>query len=155
SRVWAAMAGRAPLATSRAMACLSPQQMFNWDSHERSLLEQEDDVSLGRSEEATPALRKAFEMEEQLAAKDPDDSRSRYSEFQVSKKLATLVSHHNPSQALAIYHRSLARLRETKDTLNRRVNEVDGLSKSVYTLLQLHHLADAKQRIDAAFVILR
>jgi serine/threonine protein kinase len=120
-----------------------------------SILGQEDIPSLGRAEEAISALREAFDITEQMAARDRDDSRSRFTEVQVGGEFAGTVSQRNPKQALAIYDQVLSRVRETKDSPNHKSNEANCLADSALTLLQLDRVAEAKRRIDVAFGLLR
>ena len=113
------------------------------------------DPSLGRRKEAIQSFRKALDLIEPLASKDPNDSLVRYDEVIAARELAALVSYSDPRRGLVIYDGALARLREVKDSLNRRTNETSCLAASSLPLLRLHRSKDAKERIDAAFALLR
>lgn len=124
-------------------------------SRKGSILGEDGQPNLNRPEEAVVALREAFDITEKLAAQDPNDSRSRYAEMENGKELAAIVSHYDPKQALAIYDRAIARVRETKDSVNRKGNEASCLAGSALTLLRLRRPDAAKQRIDAALLLLK
>ena len=119
------------------------------------ILAGEDGVNLDRPDEAIPLLQNAFDPMEQLAGADSKDSRSRYREVDAGRNLAFTLAQLDPQRALTIYDRCLLRLRETADSLNRQDHEVQFLALSSYVLRRLHRPAEAKQRIDAAFVLLR
>jgi tetratricopeptide (TPR) repeat protein len=119
------------------------------------ILASEDGVSLDRPEEAIPPSQEAFDLMEQLASQDPRDSTARYREVDAGRNLAFHLSRRAPQQGLAIYDHCLLRLRETKQSVNRQFNEALCLAGSSGVLLRLHRLSEAKQRIDAAFVLLR
>ena len=114
-----------------------------------------NDPNLGQRDEAIQAFQKAVNLMEPLASKDPHDSLVRYNEISAAMELAALVSYSNPRRGLALYERALARLREIQDSLNRRTHEAACLADSSLPLLRLHRSKQAKERIDAAFSLLR
>lgn len=111
-------------------------------------------INLNRPGEAIQSFQEAFEIWDQLAAKDANDSQSRFMAAANGMALAAILSHRNPERALAIYDRCLVRLRETRLSMNRSDNEAGCLAESCGALLRLHRLAEAKQRIDAAFALI-
>jgi hypothetical protein len=68
--------------------------------------------------------------------------------------LGDILRHRDPARALAVYDHTLFRLREIKNSAKTRRQEARVLAHSSYPLRSLHHLPEAKQRIDAAFEIL-
>jgi tetratricopeptide (TPR) repeat protein len=119
------------------------------------ILGADDSVSLSRPGEAIPFFRKAFDLMDQLAASDSVDSTSRYREADAGRNLAFNLSPREPQQVLGIDEQILSRLREVKKSPNRQLQVAHFLAASSYPLRRLHRLAEAKQRTEAALVVLR
>jgi hypothetical protein len=119
------------------------------------ILGEDESVSLNRSADAIEPLQKAFDAVDQLAAKDPREFSSRDRVANAGQQLGDILRHSDPARALAIYDRTLLRVREIKDSVSARRKEAKILAHSSYPLRSLHRPAEAKQRIDAAFDLLR
>src|SRR5204863_157293 len=61
----------------------------------------------------------------------------------------------DPTRALAVYDRSLLRLGEVKNNIRASRGEAEILACSSYALRRLKRTAEAKDRIDRAFHLLR
>jgi tetratricopeptide (TPR) repeat protein len=118
-------------------------------------LGQDGGVSLGRTDEAIAVYHKAVELMEEQSSKDPRDQNARDRLALCSRELADLLEEKDPQQSLAIFDLGIRRLREVKDNLGARRREADALAESSYPLRRLHRFAEARERIDAAFAVLR
>ena len=119
------------------------------------ILGEDESVSLNRPADAIEAFQKAYDVVDQFASKDPNEVGSRDRLGTAGLQLGDVLRHTEPVRALAIYDHTLLRLREVKTSANMRRQEALVLAHSSYPLRSLHRLPEAKQRIDAAFEILR
>jgi hypothetical protein len=119
------------------------------------ILGEDQSVSLNRPADAVEPFQKAFDLVDGMAAKDPNDFSFRDRLGTAGQQLGDVLRHSDPARALAIYDRTLARLREIKQGGSARRQEARILAHSSYPLRSLHRTAEAKQRIDAAFDLLR
>jgi len=117
--------------------------------------EDEDSIGLGRPAEAVEPLRKAFDMVDRQAAKDPDDAAMRDRVSTVGRLLGDNLRYLDPAQALAVYDRALGRVREVKDNVRARREEALLLARSSYVLDSLRRGGEAGARIDSALDLLR
>jgi serine/threonine-protein kinase len=118
---------------------------------EAEILAAPDRVNLGRPADAIPLLQRAFEMTDDVAARDPGESSSRLQLPLSGSLLAALVRESDPARALAICDRVLLRAGEVKNNTLARLAEVAALADSSYPLRALHRDAEARARLDAAF----
>jgi tetratricopeptide (TPR) repeat protein len=119
------------------------------------ILGDDESVSLNRPDDALEPLQRAFDIVDQMAAKDPNEVSYRDRVGSAGQQLGDILRHSDPARGLAIYDRTLLRLREIKANNKSRRQEARILAHSSYPLRSLHHLQEAKQRIDEAFEILR
>ena len=119
------------------------------------VLGEDESVSLNRPADAIEPLEKAFDLVDQMASKDPSEVSFRDRVGSAGQQLGDILRHTDPARALTIYDRTLLRLREIKNNPKSRRQEARVLAHSSYPLRSLHRLPEAKQRIDAAFEILR
>jgi tetratricopeptide (TPR) repeat protein len=119
------------------------------------ILGEDESISLQRPAEAVEPFEKAFDLVDQMASKDPNDASFRDRVGTAGQQLGDVLRHSDPMRALAIYDRTLERLREIKEGSSARRQEARVLAHSSYPLRTLHRNAEAKQRIDAAFDLLR
>jgi len=119
------------------------------------ILGEDESVSLNRPADAVEPLQRAFDLVDQEAAKDPNDFTFRDRVGSAGQQLGDVLEHSDPARALAVYDRTLERLREIKQGKGARQQEAKVLAHSSYPLRDLHRTAEAKQRIDAAFDLLR
>lgn len=122
---------------------------------EARTLGQDGGISLARYEEAIPIYREAVDLTEAEAARDPRDQTARDRLAVCSRELAELLEEQHPEESLAIFDAGIARLREVKNNLRARRAEAYALAESSYPLRRLHRLPEARQRIGAAFDLLR
>ncbi len=122
---------------------------------EGAILGGEESIGLGRSADAVEPLRKAFDLVERQAAKDPNDAASRDRVSGAGRLLGDNLAKQDPPRALAVYDRTLGRVREIKDNARARRDEALLLAHSSYVLRGLHRAREAGQRIDAALELLR
>jgi tetratricopeptide (TPR) repeat protein len=110
---------------------------------------------LDRPQEALESLRRAAEISDDLAQRDPNEFRSRESLFSADAIMSIILRHTDPDGALEACDRALQRLAEIKDHAGARLHEVEALAASTYPLQRLGRGAEARRRLDAAFEGLR
>ncbi|HLG97359.1 MAG TPA: serine/threonine-protein kinase [Bryobacteraceae bacterium] len=121
---------------------------------EGRILGGDDEINLNRPAEAIAALQLAYDLSDQLARRDAADYASRARFVAAARDLGGILRHSDPVRALAVYDSGLRRSAEIKNTESAH-DRVRLLADSSYPLLALHRTAEAKQRIDAAFELLR
>ena len=114
-----------------------------------------DSISLDRPADAIEPLQAAFDLVERDASRDPNDSTSRARVGTAARQLGAVLGQQDPEQGLIVYDRGLMRQREIKVSVMARRQEARLLAQSSYLLRQLHRDREAKDRIDAAFELLR
>lgn len=119
------------------------------------LLGEDHAINLGRPKEAVVPLRKAFDLSERAANRDRSDFTSRDHVALSGLMLADILRHTDPVNALEIYDRAIARIRESpRNTLTLR-REANLLANSSYALRSLRREQEASLRISRAFDRLR
>lgn len=119
------------------------------------ILGEDGAVSLGRTTEAIEALQKALDITEGAAAKSPSDYASRSRVGNCGVHLAGILNHVDPKRALTVYDVVILRLGEGPKNVSARRDLASALADSSYALRRQHRAPEAKQRIDAAFAILK
>jgi tetratricopeptide (TPR) repeat protein len=135
-------------------AGLSVGQIGNYAmalTREAEILGGDGVISMGRYAEAIAPLERAFQMVEQLAGQDPNDSNIRIPLSMAGNILAGALLHTDPARALAIYDQTLRRIGEIKNNPRFRRDEVQNLAGSTYALRALGRNAEARKRLDDAF----
>lgn len=112
-------------------------------------------LSLNRPGEAAVALRKAFDLVEEWTQNDRQDVWSRLLFASVSRVYGEVLTLHDPKAALRVYDHGRARLREVADNAEARRGEAELLAGSALALLSLNRGAEAQDRVEAAFRLLR
>ena len=112
-------------------------------------------LNLNRPEEAAAALQRAFDVIEEAAQSDPNDASMRILFDQTARELGAILRDREPERALRIYDHALQRLREIKNNPRAQRGEAGLLAGSSYTLRHLHRPEEARNRIEAAFQMLR
>jgi tetratricopeptide (TPR) repeat protein len=120
-------------------------------TREAEILGGDDVISMGRSAEAIAPLERAFQMVEQVARQDPNDSNIRIPLSMAGNILGDMLRHSDPARALAIYDQTLRRIGEIKNNPRFRRDEVKDLAGSSYALRALGRDAEARKRLDDAF----
>jgi tetratricopeptide (TPR) repeat protein len=129
--------------------------VFNVLWREGVILGQDDNISLERPAEAAAVLQQAFDLTEEGALKDPNDASNRILLASAARELGRILLHHDLRRALGVYDQGLVRIREVKNNAKARRAESLLLAGSSYALRGLHRSAEAQQRIDKAFSLLR
>jgi tetratricopeptide (TPR) repeat protein/tRNA A-37 threonylcarbamoyl transferase component Bud32 len=119
------------------------------------ILGEHDAVSLGRTTEAIEALQKALDITESAARKNPNDFASRSRLGGCGIPLGNILNQVDPARALAVYDLVILRLGEHPNNLAARRDLASAMASSSYALRSLHRAKEAKQRIEAAFKILK
>jgi serine/threonine protein kinase len=119
------------------------------------ILGSDDQISLMRTEEAITTLQQAFDIVEEIAARDPNEASFRLLVIQDARSLGNILRHRDPKRALEIFDRGILRLREIPKNAKARRGEAELLALSSYPLRTLNRNAEARQRIDRALEILR
>jgi len=112
-------------------------------------------VGFGRPREAEPLLRRAFDIAENLARRDPRDYASRSYVSMAGRELGDILRDRDPARALAVYDHTLSRLREVGASSKARREQVWLLTGSSYALRRLHRPGESVRRIETALAILR
>jgi tRNA A-37 threonylcarbamoyl transferase component Bud32/tetratricopeptide (TPR) repeat protein len=120
-----------------------------------AILGERDFLSLGRSEEALPLLQHAYEIADDLAARDPNDSDSRDRLFVAAIIMTGILRDRDPQRELVVCDHTISRLRERPNSEIARRQEVRMLDESSYALRSLGRSAEARQRLDHAVELLR
>jgi tRNA A-37 threonylcarbamoyl transferase component Bud32/tetratricopeptide (TPR) repeat protein len=119
------------------------------------ILGADEGISLNRPDDAIEPLQRAFDLMDNLAAQDPNDSTSRDRAATAGRELGDILRHHDPQRALAIYDRAIQREREQQASARTRREEAHLLARSSYPLRSLGRGREARARIDASFELLR
>ncbi len=124
--------------------------------HQGMILGKADgELSLGRTADAESCFRKALAIAEELAGSDSNDALSRHKVGVVGLELGNVLRHTHPREALAVYDRSLVRVREAKSSSREQRDEAELLVASSYALRRTGQVGEAKRRIDKGFQLLR
>jgi tetratricopeptide (TPR) repeat protein/predicted Ser/Thr protein kinase len=118
---------------------------------EAQILGEDQDISLNRPGEAAAILQLAIKICEPFARSDPNDFWSQHRISFAEAILAAIVRHNNPDRAAELYRDAHHRIAGTAGNGSMLRNEAGVLAASVYPLLQLHRLEEARQNLDAAF----
>ncbi len=118
------------------------------------ILGEVDGISLHRPDQAVEPLQKDFDTMEALAASDPNDSTSRDRLGTAGRTLGPILRLTDPSRALAVYDRSVRRLREIPHSVKARRDEAQLLAGSAGVLRDLHRVPEASARLDEALRLL-
>ncbi len=124
-------------------------------SRQGVILGEADSISLDRPMDAVEPLQTAFELVDRQASKDAYDTASRDRVGTAARQLGDVLRTLDPKRALAVFDRGLMRQREIKTGSRARRQEARLLAESSYPLRLLHRDREAKERIDAAFDLLR
>jgi serine/threonine protein kinase/tetratricopeptide (TPR) repeat protein len=116
---------------------------------------QDAEPSLGRSREALASFQSALDIAEDLENQDPIDYLGRHSMATSALEVGNILRHSDPGKALAVYDHALARIREAKANTSAQRDEAELLAASSYAVRWMGRNAEAKQRIDRAFQLLR
>lgn len=114
-----------------------------------------DGPSLERPAEALEAFRRALEIVESQARRDPNDYRSRERIAVVSREIGNILARTDPRSALQVYDHALSRLKEVGGNTRAQREYADLLIYSASVARSLGNRADAKARLDEAFQLLR
>jgi tetratricopeptide (TPR) repeat protein len=115
----------------------------------------EGSINLSRPEEGISVLQQALDLIEAAAKKDPYDASPRMLFVMTGHELGKILSQRNPERALAVFDQALVRVGEVKNNSKARRGEAELLADSSYPLRRLSRTAQAEQRIDKAFDLLR
>jgi len=124
-------------------------------SREGLMLGEDGGVSLNQPLEALIPLQEAFDALEPFAQKDVNYHEARSVIATAGHYLGDVLRHSDPRRALEVYDHSLVRIREIPNDVAARRVEAILLAGSSYAARWIHHEQDAKDRIDAAFRLLR
>jgi tetratricopeptide (TPR) repeat protein len=125
-------------------------------SREGLLLAGNDGVDLNQPRKAAVLFREAYDAVEENASNEPKDYLSRGEVAEVGLYLGNVLRQSSsPKQALEIYDHGLMRIREIPSAIHARRQEASLLAASSYAARRLHRERDARDRIEAAFRLLR
>jgi tetratricopeptide (TPR) repeat protein len=134
------------------------KRMFDMYSilwREGMILGAREDVSLDRPADAVEPIRKALDIAEEGARKDPRDYASRSRVAGAARDLGNILRDTDPEQALRVYDLGLRRLAEVANSVVASRDRAVLLAYSSYALRSLQRIPEAKQRIDSAFLSLK
>src|SRR5579864_2945129 len=124
-------------------------------SQEGLILSEDGGVDLNQPREAAILFREAFDAAEENARNEPKGYNSRGRLAEDGLYLGNALRHSSPKQALEVYDHSLMRIREVPSNIQERRQEASLLAASSYAARWLHREGDAREKIDAAFRLLR
>jgi len=116
------------------------------------ILDDGNGVSLGRPEEAALALRRAFQIAEDISRRDPNDFSSSERFAETGMLLAHALRDTDARQSAELYDRAYRRMAEFETNSQARRLEVQALTGSIHPLLRLRRYAEGRPRLDAAFL---
>jgi tRNA A-37 threonylcarbamoyl transferase component Bud32 len=122
---------------------------------EGQILGGDNAISLGRPAEAVAVLQKAFNIADDRVHQDPNDQNTRGKLEMAGYPLASILRHSDPRLALEVYDHTLRHLAEIKSNPNVQFYQARALAGSSYPLWALGRPVEARQRLDAAFKLLR
>ncbi|HEV3201527.1 MAG TPA: protein kinase, partial [Bryobacteraceae bacterium] len=123
--------------------------------HEGLIWGEDGGVNLDRPLEAAARFRQVFDPLEELARNEPKDYQIRNMLAEVGRDLGDVLRHNDRKQALEVYDHTLIRIREVPNDVTARRYEALLLAGSSYPARWIHRESDARDRIDAAFRLLR
>jgi serine/threonine protein kinase len=129
--------------------------LYNIFLREGLILGEDGGINLDRPEEAIVPLQKAFDVTEEMAAKDPKDFTSRSRVGTAARELGDILRHRDPRRAAEVYDVGIRRLGESRNNLKTRRDRAVLMAKSAYALRRLRRGPEAQKRIEAAFAILK
>ena len=115
------------------------------------ILGEDNDVSLGRPQEAADLFERGFKIAIDLARRDPADSDSAFSVANDGIRLAGVLRHSDPGRSLSIYDETLRHSARILNHPRARRDEIRELAWSTYPLRQLGRFKEARSRLDGAF----
>jgi serine/threonine protein kinase len=124
-------------------------------SREGLILGEDGGVNLNRPLEAAVPLQEAFEAMEPFAQQDTNNYEVRTVTAGAGHDLGDILRHSDPKRALEVYDHSLVRIREVPNDVAARRVEALLLAGSSYAARLIHREKDARDRIDAAFRLLK
>jgi serine/threonine protein kinase len=124
-------------------------------SREGLVLGEDGGVNLNHPLEAAVPLQEAFDAPEQFAKKDATDYEGHSIMAVAGHYLGDVLRRSNPKRALEVYDLSLVRIREIPNDVAARRLETLLLAGSSYAARWVHHEKDARDRVDAAFRLLK
>ncbi|HLW88573.1 MAG TPA: serine/threonine-protein kinase [Terriglobales bacterium] len=116
---------------------------------------QDAEFSLGRRKDALVAFQRGLDIGEELAKLDPADYLSRHTVATIGLEMGNILRHSDPQKALVVYDHGLSRIREMKTNVTAELSAADLLAGSSYAARWVGQDKDARERIDAAFQLLR
>lgn len=127
--------------------------MVRW--HEGLLLGEDGGVNLNRPQEAAVLFQEAVNALEESVKNEPKNYQDRIALAEPGLYLGNVLRLSNPGRALDVYDKTLIRIREVPNDITARRKEACLLASSSYAARRIHHEKDAKDRIEAAFRLLR
>jgi tetratricopeptide (TPR) repeat protein/predicted Ser/Thr protein kinase len=112
-------------------------------------------ISMGRNEEAIAVLSRAFQIADERVHQDPNDENTRGRLEMAGYPLASVLRESDPRLALSVYDHTLRHLAEIKTNPNVQFYQARAMAGSSYPLRELGRAAEARQRLDSAFQLLR
>jgi tetratricopeptide (TPR) repeat protein len=119
------------------------------------ILGEDGGINLDRPEDAVAALKKAFDITADVAAKDRNDFTSRSRVGTAARELGNILRYRDPQRAIEVYDVGIERLGEIQSNLKARRDQAVLMASSAYALRRVHRGSEARKRIDDAFAILK
>jgi tetratricopeptide (TPR) repeat protein/predicted Ser/Thr protein kinase len=112
-------------------------------------------IGMGRTEEAIAVLNRAFQIADERVHQDLNDENTRGRLEMAGYPLAGVLRESDPLLALSVYDHTLRHLAEIKTNPNVQFYQARAMAASSYPLRELGRAAEARQRLDSAFKLLR
>jgi tetratricopeptide (TPR) repeat protein len=118
--------------------------------YEGRILGDDNGVSLGRPRDALQPLQRAFDGDDAIVHRDPNDHTSRGNMAMATITMGGILRHSDAQRALDVYDHALHHLAEVQRNVHFQRYEINLLAGSSYALRKLGRARDARQRIETA-----
>jgi serine/threonine protein kinase len=112
-------------------------------------------ISLMRTDDAIAAFQRSYDVIEAAAIKDSHEATIRILFIEAARELGGLLRSRDPRRSLVVYDHAISRLKEVPKSPKSLRGEAQLLAASSYALRSLNRTVEARQRVDAAFDLLR
>jgi tetratricopeptide (TPR) repeat protein len=118
------------------------------------ILGQNDQISLGRTDEAIPLYERSLALARQLVERDADDVQARLTIASDGLRLAAALQSSNPSRSLTLCDEVIAALQKAPNSIRARRAEIQAFSLAASVFTRLGRFPDARSRLDHAFALM-
>jgi tetratricopeptide (TPR) repeat protein len=118
--------------------------------YEGRILGQDNGISLGRPQDALQPLQQAFDGDDAIVHRDPNDHGSRGNLAMAAITMGGILRHSSARSALDVYDHALRHLAEVHGDVHLERYGINLLAGSSYALQKLGRTSEARQRVETA-----